>query len=530
MQTIALPQLAGASGSSQLGLTYAVPPPYVKDMNSELQAKSVGITQDYAEGQGTTSADGCYFALVGYEAFTYSAGFLDASTPYCCPQTPSTFCAQACNLVNANIYGPNAPYTAPYSGLPNIGGQCNNMANSAPPTAQQCGNPLGTSMDSGSNYSRVFVTVDGLGNLDMTQRSEAFLSSPKYPFDFFHQPRYAYSDGVNYFVAGDGGIENFRRDFAGADLYPSIDAENADIDIGNFRAMFLGPVGSATPHFYAISQKAANVYGVIDAGEMNPSTGVLKTPYDWTSRKGAIIFGTKGGSKPVVNDSGGIVYSGNGNYPRTTPTGTANAQPKPYGIIVSQDLKSIWVADLSYGLMLFVDIGCPTGSTCQGATNKQNYKLCFGPEMGPATAGAAAPGTIGVYTLTALGTATGSVTCGADANGMVVNGVPVVATSNQGGSYSVGSSIAPTVASIVYKVDATQTTYASRWRILTTATTGPSSHGLSIAPAYKASCNKIAGFTYPSTSAGSQATTGAVAASLAAAAAVAVVLAAVARE
>ena len=114
-----------------------------------------------------------------------------------------------------------------------------------------------------------------------------------------------------------------------------------------------------------------------------------------------------------------------------------------------------------------------------------------------ARAGAAAPGTIGVYTLTALGTATGSVTCGADANGMVVNGVPVVATSNQGGSYSVGSSIAPTVASIVYKVDATQTTYASRWRILTTATTGHSYHGLSIAPAYKASCNKIAGFTDP---------------------------------
>jgi hypothetical protein len=54
-----------------------LPPPFVTDPYDIRQAQSVGITIDNTEGGGGTSWDGCFFSFIGYEAYTYTSGYID---------------------------------------------------------------------------------------------------------------------------------------------------------------------------------------------------------------------------------------------------------------------------------------------------------------------------------------------------------------------------------------------------------------------------------------------------------------------
>ena len=117
---------------------FTPPPPFVTDPNDIRQAQSVGITSDSTEGGGGTSPDGCYFSFLGYEAYTYTSG---------------------------NVGSINRA-TFPASIVPATG--CK-------------------SMDSGSSYMRTFVTIDGSGRIDMSQRSLAMLGGVDTPTDYFHQ-------------------------------------------------------------------------------------------------------------------------------------------------------------------------------------------------------------------------------------------------------------------------------------------------------------------------------------------------------
>ena len=121
LQTIAVPILTSALGAGVPVKTPMVPPPFVVDPNSEAPAQSVGFTQDDSEGQGATSTDGCYFTFMGYEAYAYTVGWLSRNNA---------------NGVNSQAATPQA-------------------------------------MDAGSNYTRIFVTLDAAGHVDATQRSEA---------------------------------------------------------------------------------------------------------------------------------------------------------------------------------------------------------------------------------------------------------------------------------------------------------------------------------------------------------------------
>ena len=410
------------------------PPPFVSNPYDIRQAQSVGITSDATEGGGGTSWDGCYFTFIGYEAYTYTSGNVGSISRATSPGTivPATSCK---------------------------------------------------AMDAGSSYMRTFVTIDGNGRIDASQRSLAMLGGIDTPTDYYHQPRCGLSDGLNYWTSGDGGIESFRIDEGGSDYVPDVAFSLGDDNMANFHTLYIGPPGPGPKNFFAMSHSGTGTdkfpngttfptyqcTGWQDMGAFSSSTGGLQTPYDIWNKPGCLIHSNVLNSLPA-------------------PLNAANAagMSEPY-CIYPVDSSNIWVGAGSTGLYFYQE----QPSSVPGY---RNYTLSWGPERPPSVVtGQQSPSGQGTYDCFALNFAPGYIAAGlAPAAAWVTSAllnranIPVLAVTQRGSYAATGGNQAA-----IWRFDPTQAVYSKRWTLISRASKNTMYRAIGAAPQAKATCNVI---------------------------------------
>lgn len=444
VQSIPVPQLLHPTIGSTSPIWQRAPVP----PNADGSAASVGITNDVAEGQGSTSSDGCFLAFTGYESYTYTTGWIARINATTNLPTPST--------------------------------------------------GRGGAMDSNSDYPRVVVTVDGFGNVDTSQRTLAFLGitgvQSNGARDFYHQPRATWSNGRHFFVAGDGGLEFFRRDEGNLPSHavPSLAYERSDDSTANFRGISIGPPGPRA-HLYAMAQKPVNVNGVQDARFVDQVNGGLRTPYDFQNRSGAIVWYSLGIDLAVNADGVARSTLPLGNFPG--PVSGSLGAPGGVYAVWAVDAANVWVLDTRLGISWYRDTGvtwtAPTvlnplpgvvppslGPNHSG----KNFTLMFGPER-PFVNGAAL--TVGLYGLAYVSNVTLGASCVTYADARCVGAAaPVLAvvTSPSGAQFPSGATPA-SATQFILRFDPSGTTPANRWSsIISTAPVNSQYRGIGFAP------------------------------------------------
>ena len=411
---------------------FSPPPPFVTNPDDIRQAQSVGITSDSTEGGGGTSWDGCYFSFIGYEAYLYSGGNVGSISRATSPGTivPATTCK---------------------------------------------------AMDAGSSYMRTFVTLDGSGRIDMSQRSLAMLGGVDTPTDYYHQPRSGLSDGLNYWASGDGGVESFRLDEGAADYVPDVAFSLGDDNMANFNSLYIGPPGPGPKHFFAMSHSSSGTgkfpngtsfpayqcNGLQDMGNWSSDLGGLQQPYDIWNKPGCLAHSNVLNSLPA-------------------PLNNANAPGMTQAYCVYPvDASNVWIGDGGSGMYFFQE----QPSSVPGY---KNMTLTWGPERPPSVV-TGLPSTQGTYDCFALNFAPGYIAAGLApaaswASSAMLNraNIPVLAVT-QRGSYS---ATAPNQAAI-WRFDPTQAVYSKRWTLISRGGKNTMYRAIGATPQVKSTCNVI---------------------------------------